>query len=124
MVLTNSEAKIVRALGDAGANTYELASSTELTTTEVRQLSSNLLQRHLVKTEDDGQYVRLTDEGQLVRRSLGQPSSPRFKLGQQLSSARRVLVVPDREGHAISRSELNDAELDTALDTAVRNLSN
>jgi DNA-binding MarR family transcriptional regulator len=113
MTITNTEAKLLSVLSeDDGANLYELASSAKLTTSEVRRALSRLLDDHLAeeveKKERDAPhvYVKLTEEGKRVRRSLSGSG--------QVFRGFGAFVVPERVPDVAA-----EADLDAALDAEI-----
>jgi len=120
MILTSKEAKVLTVLDESGANTYQLASGAELTISEVREAVSHLVEDRLVEEEDDGRYLKLTHQGQRVRRSLAGPqpgpaSAPR---------GGRIVVVPERQDRTSDHGKgLDTAALDAALDAEIQKRS-
>lgn len=117
-VITTSEAKTLRAFGDyTDANVYELASTAQLTPSEIKDAVSHLAGKQLVELKEQGLYVVLTNDGQIVRRSLD-PSSMR-KRSVSFGHAPAVTVVPDDKNLS---TELSSDDLEAALTEAIGNL--
>jgi hypothetical protein len=108
MNITKEEAKVLRVLGeDEGASVYELASLASLTTSEVRNAVSHLLEHHLAEEVSDTPSFKLTNEGKRLRRSLN--------LGRDVHKG--FVVSDELPGFD---ADLNEADLDAALDAAAQ----
>lgn len=117
-VITTSEAKTLRAFGDySDANVYELASTAQLTPNEIKNVVSHLAGKHLVELKEQGLYVVLTNDGQIVRRSLD--SSKMRQRSVSFGYAPDVTVVPDDKNLS---ADLSSDDLEAALTEAIGNL--
>lgn len=118
--LTRNEAKILRAMNDYGeAFLYELASAAQLTPSDVTEAARLLAKRELAVYYEDKSYLRITKEGEAARRTLLR-SSAKFSPPRSASS---VSIVSDEEESAVSSfDEMNEAELDAALNEEIDKL--
>ena len=118
-VVTYRESSVLSAFDeDLEATFPELAAATLLTPSDVRAVVSRLVGKQLAAITDEGQVIRLTDDGGRAREGLAQRQA--MKQQQQRRQLQQVDVVPDEDGDALETADV--AEIDRALDEALRKL--
>lgn len=123
-VLTTSEAELLRVISNhAGAYHYELASDAQLTVSEVNDLVSGLVHKHLAETTEEGRYIRLTDKGNKVRQLLDAQS---HRSAFRLPDLRPVVIIRDTydQSSETNHAEASEADIDAALEAAIEKISN
>ncbi|HEX8268095.1 MAG TPA: hypothetical protein VF596_22035 [Pyrinomonadaceae bacterium] len=124
-ILTESQARALRAASDYNINNYyELASAARMTPTQVSEVIRELSEKHFIELgEPNSPYFKLTGEGFKVRSFLDQQNR---KMSQQSKySFSPVEIVPDDERKSATEAEaekLTPDELSSALDEAIRRL--
>lgn len=104
-VVTSKEADVIRAVDDkSGATVTELSGSTHLAPSEVRDALSRLLDRGIIQSADDKDFLFLTNDGRRLHEALGG------------DAATEVWVLTDDENLAPSEDTEN---LDAAIEEAI-----